>query len=327
MAPVLAVRELGAGYFSRTGKLCPAVTGASFDIAPGEILGVLGESGSGKSTIAAAISRLLPKNGFVSKGSIVFEGRDILQMGRDELNGIRGARLANIAQEPATALHPMMRIGDQIGNVLAAHEKLDRKTKKRRGMEILGMVFSTEVERIYRSYPHQVSGGQKQRVLIAQAVACRPSLIVADEPTASLDVTTQHEIACLFREIQKRLHVALLLISHSPAFLANLADRIAVLYAGRIVELGPACEVLQSPQHPYTRALLQCLPVIDESSPAKQKRLLQVIPGETVTFFVTKPGCIFEPRCNDRFNVCTSREPELLPVSTAHDVSCFKFCG
>jgi oligopeptide/dipeptide ABC transporter ATP-binding protein len=194
-------------------------------------------------------------------------------------------------------------------------------------MEILGMVFSSEMERIYRSYPHQVSGGQKQRVLIAQAIACGPSLIVADEPTASLDVTTQREIAELFQEIQKRFQAALLLISHSPAFLANLADRIAVLYAGRIVEIGPAREVLWSPQHPYTRALLQCLPVIDEGRPNKKKGPLQVIPGEAVTLSVNQQGCIFEPRCNDRLNVCASHEPELLPISTERDVSCFKFRG
>lgn len=199
MTPLLHVQDLQVAYCDRTGELCPALAGVNFDLGPGEILGVLGESGSGKSTLAAALLRLLPSSGKIQRGTVLFEGKDLLRASPQDLRKIRGGRIGLIFQEPSSALHPTMQIGWQVSNVLAAHESLDRSTLSKRTSQLLATVFPADAERVYASYPHELSGGQRQRVLIAQAIACGPSLVVADEPTASLDPTTQQEILQLFQ--------------------------------------------------------------------------------------------------------------------------------
>src|SRR3981189_1858655 len=219
MEPILEVRNLSFSYFSHMGVVSSPITDVSFDVRPGEILGMLGESGSGKSTLAASLLRLLPANGKIQQGSILFEGRDILQAELRELETIRGKRIALINQEPSAALHPTMRIGDQVGEVLAAHEYLGKRARRERIQQALSAVFPAETERISFSYPHQLSGGQRQRVLIAQAMACRPSLIVADEPTAELDTVTQAGIIDLFRRINSENGTSMLFITHSPLLL------------------------------------------------------------------------------------------------------------
>src|SRR5467141_2352031 len=251
MASILEVRNLYVSYFSHMGAASSAIMDVSFDVRPGEILGMLGESGSGKSTLAASLLGLLPANGKVQQGSILFEGWDVVQAELRELESIRGKCIALINKEPSAALHPTMRVGDQVGEVLAAHEPLGRRARRERIQQALSAVFPAETERISSSYPHQLSGGQRQRVLIAQAIACGPSLVIADEPTASLDPTTQMEILGVFRTLREKLSVAMILITHNPAVLAGLADRVLVLYGGRVAELGPAGAVLTSPRHPY----------------------------------------------------------------------------
>jgi oligopeptide transport system ATP-binding protein len=327
MNSLLEVQDLHVAYSSRTGGDCPAVAGVSFAVRAGEILGVLGESGSGKSTLAAALLRLLPANGKIEKGAVQFEGRDLLRAAPRELEKIRGGRIALIFQEPSMALHPTMRVGEQISDVLAAHESLDRRAMRERMLKVLAAVFPLETIRIAESYPHQLSGGQRQRVLIAQAIACGPALVIADEPTASLDPSTQQEILSLVRTLRQQLNLALILITHNPAILAGLADRVLVLYAGRIAEMGPTESVLGSPQHPYTRALLRCLPprIAEEPFPCKTK--LTVIPGDSPNLARLANGCRFEPRCSDRMEVCTAREPAEVALSNSHAVSCFKFGG
>jgi oligopeptide/dipeptide ABC transporter ATP-binding protein len=325
MTSILEVRDLQVSYRSRTGRPTEALAGVSFDLKPGEILGVVGESGSGKSTLAATLLRLLPSNGDI-KGTICFEGKDILQASAKELQGIRGKRISLIFQEPSVALHPTMRAGDQVRQVLAAHEKRSKRALRERTRQVLSTVFPEEVERISESYPHQLSGGQRQRVVIAQAIACAPSLLIADEPTASLDPTTQVEILRVFRTLRENLGLAMLLITHNPAVLAGLADRVLVLYGGSVVELGPASTVIGSPRHPYTKALFASVPAILEESGNNRKKKLAAIPGDSLSSYLPPAGCPFEPRCPERMDRCRRGEPELIRLSDSqHAVCCFLF--
>ena len=305
----------------------PALQGVGFEVRQGEFLGIVGESGSGKSTLAATILRLLPANGNITKGSILFCGKDILQANSEELAKIRGGSISLIFQEPSAALHPTMNIGNQIEEIVSAHESLSARSRREKAHHALSSLFESDVERIYSSYPHQLSGGQRQRVLIAQAIVCQASLIVADEPTTSLDPATQREILSLFQELRQRLGLTLILITHNPALLVNRADRILVLYAGKVVESGPATELLSSPQHPYTRALLQCIPPLHDDGEVARKTSLPVIPGDPPNPSLDFPGCRFEPRCADRMDVCRERAPGEVKLSEAHSVSCFNVGG
>jgi oligopeptide transport system ATP-binding protein len=324
MTPLLQVQNLHAAYRSRDGKRLPALEGISFDVWPGETLGVLGESGSGKSTLASSLLRLLPRNAAIEKGEILFEGQDLLRAEPRSLERIRGARISLIHQEPSMALHPTIRVGKQIEDVLAAHESLGRHGLRQKARQVLAEVFSADSERIANSYAHQLSGGQQQRILIAQAIACGPSLIVADEPTASLDNPTQQDILSLFRTLREKLNLAQILITHNPALLAGLSHRVLVLYAGRVVEIGPTERVLAAPQHPYTRALLQSMPARNGEHAVKRKSILSVIPGEAPNLAVVTNGCKFETRCADRMNTCTQSEPQTVALSEAHAVACLK---
>jgi oligopeptide/dipeptide ABC transporter ATP-binding protein len=225
------------------------------------------------------------------------------------------------------SLHPMMRVGEQVSNVIAAHKQLNRREVRERKREILSAVFPAETERIANSYPHQLSGGQRGRVLIAQAISCGPSLIVADEPTAYLDAQTQQEILSLFRTLRQQFKLALIWITHNPALLTGFADRVLVLYAGRVAEVGPTESVLFSPQHPYSQALLRCLPPRLGEGFANRKAKLPVISGEAPAPVLEAGGCPFEPRCTERMDVCTRLEPEMVPLSSAHEASCFRLVG
>jgi oligopeptide/dipeptide ABC transporter ATP-binding protein len=325
MASVLEVRDLHVMYHGREGEQLAALAGVSFDLSPGEIVGVLGESGSGKSTLATALVRLLPANGRITRGIVVFEGKDLLQAAPEELREIRGGRISLIFQEPSLALHPTMRAGEQVYQVLAAHGTAGKSLLREKTRQIFAMVFPEESERIARSYPHELSGGQRQRVLIAQAVACRPGVILADEPTASLDPTTQMEILGVFRTLREKLGVAMIFITHNPALLAGFADRVLVLYGGRVMELGPASRVLGEPRHPYTKALFQCVPTVLDGSGNARKAKLAAIAGDSSVLALPLKGCVFEPRCAERMEVCREREPALFALSESHTVSCFKY--
>jgi oligopeptide transport system ATP-binding protein len=325
MTLLLEVKNLHASYSARAGEVCPALSGVNFELGPGEILGVLGESGSGKSTLAASLLQLLPASGKIRQGSILFEGKNLLKASPQDLRKIRGGRIGLIFQEPSSSLHPTLQIGQQVSDVLAAHMSLDRRALNEKTSQLLASIFPGDTERISRSYPHELSGGQRQRVLIAQAIACGPSLVIADEPTASLDPTTQKEILQLFRTLRQKLGLAMILITHNPALLAGFADRILVLYAGRVAEIGPTATVLASPQHPYTAALLRCLPSDFANGHGARKTRLPVVPGEPPDLSLFKRGCRFEPRCTERMEVCKCSEPAVTAVSELHEVSCFKF--
>lgn len=327
MTPILEVNNLHVAYCARTREICPALVGVNFVLGPGEILGVLGESGSGKSTLAASLLQLLPPNGKILKGKILFEGQNLLEASPEDLRKIRGGRIGLIFQEPSSSLHPTIQVGQQVSDVLAAHQPLDRRTLKEKTSQLFAAVFPAGAERISRSYPHELSGGQRQRVLIAQAIACGPSLVVADEPTASLDPTTQREILLLFQSLTQKFGLAMVFITHNPALLAGLADRILILYAGRVAEIGPTAKVLSSPKHPYTEALMQCLPSHLREDQRMRMATLHVIAGDSPDLSLPAKGCLFEPRCTQRMEICKGSEPPAAAVSELHEVFCFKFAG
>jgi len=244
MASVLEIQNLQVSYRSREGVLSSALAGVSFDLMPGEIIGVLGESGSGKSTLAVSLVRLLPRNGEIIRGAVHFEGQDLLRATPDELQQIRGRCISLIFQEPSLALHPTLRAGEQVRQVLAAHSAPGKSALNERTRQVFAQLFPEDADRISRSYPHQLSGGQRQRVLIAQAIACGPSVVIADEPTASLDSATQMELLAVFRTLRERMGLAMIFITHNPALLSGFADRVLVLYGGQVVECGPAATVV-----------------------------------------------------------------------------------
>src|SRR5260370_3007838 len=260
MAPLLDIQTLRVSSTTRTGQCSTVLANVCFTVQPGDTHGVVGESGSGKRTLAAALLGLLPANGRIERGAIYFEGKNLLRATPCELEKIRGDRLALIFQEPSLALHPAIRVAEQIADVIAAHKSFGRRAVREHARQILAAVFPTEAERIANSYPHQLSGGQRARVLIAQAISCGPSLIVAGEPTASLDPEMQQKILALFRTLRQKFNLSMIWITHNPLLLEGFADRVLVLYAGRVVETGPAVTVLSSPRHTYTQALLRCLP-------------------------------------------------------------------
>jgi peptide/nickel transport system ATP-binding protein len=225
------------------------------------------------------------------------------------------------------ALHPTIRVDEQISDVVAAHEPVRGRALREKTRQVLAKVFPSDAKRISDSFPHQLSGGQRQRVLMAQAIACSPALVIADEPTASLDPSTQLEILSLLRTLRQELNLALILITHNPAILAGLADRVLVLYAGRVAEIGPAQRVLAAPQHPYTQALLRCLPPRIQEAPLPRKTMLTVIAGDSPNLAQLANGCRFEPRCTERMDICATREPAEVALSDGHAVSCFKYGG
>lgn len=327
MTTLLAAKDLCVSYKARAGQTFPALAGVNFSLGHGETLGVLGESGSGKSTLAAALLRVLPANSEIYNGAVRFEGRDLLQMEPREMEKIRGARIALIFQEPSLAMHPTLRVGEQIKDVLAAHQWSNRRDREERALRVLAAVFPTETERIAKSYRHQLSGGQRGRVLIAQAISCGPSLIIADEPTASLDPEMEQEIFTLFRRLRQEFKLSLIWITHNPKLLAGFADRVMVLYAGRVVEVGATEDVLFRPRHPYTQALLKCMPPKLDEGFARHKAMLPVIQGEPPTSVFDADRCLFEPRCVERMDRCTKRAPQMVELHGSHKVSCFRYEG
>ena len=325
MESLLEVRKLSIRYRTESSACVRAVDNASFQIGAGEIVGVLGESGSGKSTLAASLLAMSPRNATIENGAVLLQGTNLLKLAGEESRRIRGKMISLIYQEPGTALHPTMRVGVQIEEVLKAHTAYSSAERRAAALSLLNSVFSSEVERIYRSYPHQLSGGQRQRVAIAQAIACKPLLLVADEPTASLDPITQHEILELLKRLQGELKLAILFITHTPELLAGFADRVLVMYSGTIVETGKVPELLQSPLHPYTRALLGCRPTLKAAKEFTGDRRLPVIPGEAPDLVIRLNGCVFEPRCSERVPICRERVPGVTATGNAAEVRCFKF--
>jgi len=315
-APLLSVEGLTTVFDAPSGSV-PAVDDVSFEIHHGETLGLVGESGSGKSVTALSIMRLVQPPGRVSAGRIRFKGRDLLELSERDMHRVRGTDIALIFQEPMTALNPVFTIGDQLRETLLVHRRATRSDVQAQTVALLEAVRIPDAASRIRDYPHQLSGGMRQRVLIAMALACHPSLVIADEPTTALDVTIQAEILDLLREKKALLGLSLLLITHDLGVIAGTADRVAVMYGGRIVESGPVRDVFHRPQHPYTRGLLASMP---GGSPGQR---LRAIEGSVPRPGALPPGCAFNPRCPDRFDLCTSAPPADYRVGEDHTAKCF----
>jgi oligopeptide/dipeptide ABC transporter ATP-binding protein len=320
-SPLLSVRELTVTYGAGPQSVS-AVTDVSLDLSQGEIVGILGESGSGKSTLALSLLGLLSAKASVA-GSIRFQDKDLLLLDESSWRNIRGAKISMIFQEPGLALSPVMRVGDQISEVIRAHRSGRRKLRKQECEELLNEVGLSDVDRIYKAYPHQLSGGQLHRVAIAQALACRPDIVIADEATRSLDVTVQSEVMDVLREINHKFGTALIFITHNPALLAGFAGRAIVMYAGRIVEDGPVAQVFRRPFHPYTKGLLQLAPRDPGPEGLSRRGRLPAIPGSLRDADRLTQGCVFEPRCSARTSVCQSEFPIEITPEQGRRVSCF----
>ena len=318
---LLEVDGLSASYVTANSPV-RIVRGLHFSIGPGEAVGLLGESGSGKTTTGLALLRLLPANAGL-EGRVRFRGVDLLQAYEAALQTIRGAQISYIPQEPLLSLNPVIRAIDQVAEVLRAHTKLTLREARQRARTALERTGLGD-ERLHRSYPHELSGGQRQRVLIAQAIVCGPSLLIADEPTGSLDAATEHEILAMLRDLIKQLNMSLFLITHDPRVLRSIADRTMVMYAGRIVESGPTRDVLESPLHPYTEALLRCLMEPPADGSAARDRHVAAIEGASPDFDRLPPGCAFEPRCRRKIACCAEAEPDPA-IAGSREASCFLY--
>jgi oligopeptide/dipeptide ABC transporter ATP-binding protein len=322
MQPLIQVRDLTVCYRSDAERSHRALDGLNLDIAAGETVGLLGESGCGKTTLGLSLLGLLAPGGRVVRGTAFFRRTDLFALGERELQRIRGAEISMVYQEPALALNPVKRVGSQIAEVVRAHSRMAGSRAKDEAKILLEQVGLGRDSGIDQAYPHQLSGGQRQRVVIAQAIACRPSLIIADEPTTALDATTRTEILTLLKMLQTKLPMALLLISHDHGDLEQIVDRILVMYAGRLAEEGPGREVMQKPLHPYTLSLLRARPA---GSGKNHRRRLNVIPGETPNLVDVPSGCAFEARCPDRREICRTCKPEAFQPQPSRRVACFNY--
>ncbi len=319
MTPLLEVKDLRTSFLTEAGEI-RAVDGVSFAVEPGKLMGLVGESGSGKTVSVLSIMRLLPESARIVGGSIRFEGEELLALDEPRMRAIRGAKIAMVFQEPMTSLNPVFTIGNQIGEAIRLHQRTDRAETRRRTIEALRMVGIADPERRIDDYPHQLSGGMRQRVMIAMALACRPRLLIADEPTTALDVTIQAQILDLIRELQRQLGLAVILVTHDLGIVAEYADDVTILYAARVMEQTAASELFREPLNPYTRGLLQSIPGIDATRP----RLLNAIPGTIPSPLNPPSGCRFHPRCPNAIDDCARIVPPLEAKQPNHYVACIR---
>ncbi len=316
-APLLEIKRLSVQFFTHQGVV-RALEEVDLTIESGEILGLVGETGCGKSVMARTILRLIPQPpGKISSGEILFDGEDILTLHPRRLREIRGNKISMIFQEPMSSLNPVFTVGNQMGEVITLHQKVDRKRAREISVEMLQQVHMPDPEKVLSRYPHELSGGMRQRVMIAMELSCRPDLLIADEPTTALDVTVQAQVLTILVDLVKRLGTSVLFISHDLGVIAQLCDRVSVMYAGTIVETAPVAELFAEALHPYTQGLLQAIPSLDE-----ERELLQVIPGVVPRLVDPPGGCRFHPRCGKRFDPCDRVVPRLVEIGTGHQVAC-----
>ena len=320
---LLDVQNLSTYYFTRDGVV-KAVDGVDLSIDRGEILGLVGESGCGKSVTSLSILRLVPDPGKIVSGSILFEGQEMLTKSIAEMRGIRGDRISMIFQQPVSSLNPVYTAGFQIAEVYEVHQNLKRKVGVEKAMDMLSRVGISDPARRVKSYPHELSGGMAQRVMIAMALAAGPELLIADEPTTALDVTIQAQILDLMRQLRADMGMAIILITHDLGIVAEMADRVAVMYAGSIVEEASTEVLFDRPKHPYTVGLIGSVPII-----GTRKEWLEVIPGRVPNLIDLPPGCRFASRCRARVDnnleICTVTEPDLMEIEADHKVRCWLF--
>ncbi len=315
---LLEIKDLTTHFFTRAGVV-KAVDHLSLSLQTGRVLGLVGESGCGKTVTALSVLNLVPYPGQIVSGSIIFEGRDLLRMPPEEMRKIRGAKISMIFQEPMTALNPVFTVGKQIAEVLTTHLDMTKREAMVSAAELLHAVGIPSPEKRVHEYPHQMSGGMRQRVMIAMAIACKPLLILADEPTTALDVTIQAHILELLGQIQREMGMAMILVTHDLGLIAERSHEVAVMYAGRIVEQADTTELFANPQHPYTRGLMDSIPAPGDV----RKRRLRTIAGTVPRLHDLPPGCKFSPRCEMKTGQC-SKEPELVAVKPGHLVRCWE---
>ncbi len=320
---LLEVRGLRTSFHTRDGVV-RAVDGIDFHVERGEIMGLVGESGCGKSVTSLSVMRLIAPPGRIEAGEVIFDGQDLLKLRTDEMRRIRGNRITMIFQQPQSSLNPVWDVGRQIGEVLELHRNMTRRAARTRAIDLLRLVGIPDPARRVNSYPHEMSGGMAQRVMIAMALACEPELLIADEPTTALDVTIQAQILDLIRNLREETGTAVILITHDLGVVAEMCDRVAVMYAGEIVEHTDVVSLFREPLHPYTRGLIGSIPVVGE-----ERDELAVIPGNVPNLIDLPKGCRFAPRCAARIEhdvtLATEVHPKLLPIDPGHDVRCWMY--
>jgi len=317
--PLLDVRSLRTEFRTDVGVV-HAVRDVSFSVSPGEVLGIVGESGSGKSATMLSVMGLIPNPpGRIVGGEVLFEGRDLLTLSSDELRRVRGSEIGMIFQEPLTSLNPVFTIGDQLDEAIRVHQRIGKAEARRHSVEMLKMVNIASPERVVDDYPHQLSGGMCQRVMLAVALACRPKLLIADEPTTALDISTQDQLLALVRQLQRELGLAVVWITHDLGIIAGLADRVVVMYAGEIMEQAAVDDLYDSPAHPYTIGLMDCVPTIV----GPHRNRLSSIPGAPPDPVHPPEGCPFEPRCVFAMGRCAIDRPSLEEVAPGHVRACW----
>lgn len=319
--PLLDVRNLSTSFFTEKGEV-RAVQDVSFAINPGQTLALVGESGCGKSVTALSIMRLIESPGKIVQGRILFQGQDLVTLPDAELRHIRGKSIGMIFQEPMTSLNPVFTIGDQIGEVLSIHTTLSKEEIRAEVIRLLDKVRIPSAAQRYNQYPHEMSGGMKQRVMIAMALACKPALLIADEPTTALDVTIQAQILDLLQALQAEMGMAILLITHNLGVVAQFSQEVIVMYASQIAERAPMKELFQQPAHPYTRALLRSLP-----KPGVRRTRLEAIAGMVPSPLLYPAGCHFSTRCPESLPCCAGEEPPRIQLRPGHEVACWLHDG
>ncbi len=318
--PLLEVRSLSV-HFITDEEVVRAVESVSFEVHPGEILGLVGESGCGKSVTALSLLRLIPTPpGKIVGGEVLFKGKNLFSLKEGEMEKVRGNEISMIFQEPMTSLNPVFTIGDQIVEPLMLHQGLHKREARKRAIDLLDRVKIPSPETRVDAYPHQLSGGMRQRAMIAMALACQPDLLIADEPTTALDVTIQAQVLRLLKEIQREMGMAVILITHDLGVVSEIADRVAVMYAGRIMEYGPIESIFEQLRHPYTKGLLNSIPQLEE-----KKERLYAIPGQVPDAMALPVGCKFHPRCYLMIEDCKKGEPPLFKVNGDHFSRCIRW--
>src|SRR3989442_5937265 len=319
MADLIQVKNLRTSFFTPEGEV-RAIDGVSFEIGESKTLGLVGESGCGKSVTSLSIMRLIPSPpGRIVGGEILYRGRDLLKLNKEEMRKIRGNEISMVFQEPMTSLNPVFTVGNQIGEAIRLHQGLGKRETRAKTIEMLRLVKIADPESRVDDYPHQLSGGMRQRVMIAMALSCNPRLLIADEPTTALDVTIQAQILELIEELQGKLGMSLLLITHDLGVVAEQADEVAIMYAGKLVERAQAKAIFNRPLHPYTVGLLNSLP----GARGKKKRRLEAIPGVVPSLLELPSGCHFRDRCPKAAGICAEAEPELVEKEKDHWAACY----
>jgi len=317
MSALLEVRDLYLEFKTSRGQL-KALNGITFDVQAGEVFGLVGETGCGKTVTGLSILRLLPRSAAITGGEVIFEGTNLLTLSRGEIEAVRGHKIAMIFQDPSTSLNPVFTLGSQIERVVRQHIKMSKPEAVAKARETLEAVGLPDVDRILGSYPHQLSGGMQQRVMIAMALSCSPHLLIADEPTTALDVTIQAQILKLLRELQRKFNVSIILITHNLGVIAQTCNRLAVLYGGRVAESGSTRDIFTRAQHPYTRGLMNAIP-----HPEARGRKMATIPGTVPTNPGAMTGCTFAPRCEFVMPRCRQETPPLYRIGENHASACY----